>query len=62
MNTMDAKITALKDELINIRQELHRYPELGFQEYHTAAKVADYLHKLGLEVVTGVGKTGVIGF
>lgn len=61
MDKIDAKITALKDELINIRQELHQYPEVGFQEYQTAAKVAFYMQKLGLEVVTGVGKTGVIG-
>lgn len=61
MDKLDAKVTALKDELINIRQELHRYPEVGFQEYQTAAKVAEYFHKLGLEVVTGVGKSGVIG-
>ncbi len=45
-----------------LRQELHRYPELAFNEHHTAAMVAEALRSLGLDAVhDGVAGTGVIG-
>lgn len=43
------------------RQDLHRHPELGYEEHRTAAFVARELAALGLEVHTGIGKTGVVG-
>ena len=52
---------ALADELTAIRRDLHMHPELGFQEFRTAGIVAEQLNTLGYEVVTGVGKTGVVG-
>ena len=61
MPPCDIKLGAFFENLAMLRQELHRRPELGFQEYETAAKVASYLEGLGLEVTTGVGGTGVIG-
>jgi amidohydrolase len=42
-------------------QDLHRNPELSSHEEKTAAKMADELRKLGYEVTTGVGGTGVVG-
>ncbi|MFR9728128.1 amidohydrolase [Saccharopolyspora sp. MS10] len=42
-------------------RDLHRNPELSHQEHRTAAKVAERLGRLGCEVLTGVGGTGVIG-
>lgn len=45
----------------DLRRDFHRHPELGFQEVRTASIVANELNKLGLEVSTGVGKTGVVG-
>lgn len=56
-----ADAEALADELTAIRRDLHMHPELGFQEFRTAGIVADHLNALGYEVVTGVGKTGVVG-
>lgn len=56
-----AEAAALSDELTERRRDLHRHPELSFQERRTAGIVADELHQLGLEVQTGVGKTGVVG-
>ncbi len=50
----------LAPELVEIRRDLHRHPELGFQEVRTAGIVAKALTGLGLEVTTGVAKTGVI--
>jgi amidohydrolase len=44
-----------------IRRDLHRYPELGFEEFRTADIVAHELASLGMEVQTGVAKTGVVG-
>jgi amidohydrolase len=44
----------------DLRRDFHRYPELGFQEYRTAGIVARELNQLGLEVTTGIGKTGVV--
>src|SRR4051812_23994873 len=42
-------------------QDLHRNPELSSHEEKTAAKMADELRKVGYEVTTGVGGTGVVG-
>lgn len=41
--------------------DLHRSPELGFQEVQTAGKLAALLKALGFEVTSGVGKTGIVG-
>ena len=46
----------------SIRRDLHRHPELGMQETRTAAMVVRHLEKLGIEVKTGIGGTGVVGF
>jgi amidohydrolase len=43
------------------RHDLHRHPEFGFDERRTAAIVAEALRDLGLDVVEGVGGTGVVG-
>src|SRR5512141_3269231 len=43
-----------------MRRDFHLHPELGFQEVRTAGIVAKELQALGLEVTTGVGKTGVV--
>ncbi|MFC3767992.1 M20 family metallopeptidase [Paenibacillus sp. GCM10012303] len=47
-------------DLIAIRRELHRFPELSFEESRTAAAVAAELTRLGLEPRTGVGGHGVV--
>jgi amidohydrolase len=53
---------ALESELIRLRRDIHQHPELGFREFRTAALVADMLQEIGgIEVKTGVGRTGVVG-
>jgi len=52
---------ALRGEMVARRRDLHKHPELAFQEIRTAGLVAQELNTLGLEVMTGVGKTGVVG-
>ncbi len=51
----------LHDSLVQWRRDLHQHPELGFLETRTAGRVADHLRGLGIEVATGIGKTGVVG-
>ena len=62
---LDARIAqlALQEEskVIAWRRDIHEHPELGNQETRTAALVAEQLKKLGLEVQTGVARTGVVG-
>ena len=55
-----AQAEELRDELIARRRDLHMHPELAFEEFRTAGIVANELRELGLEVTTGVGKTGVV--
>jgi amidohydrolase len=56
------KAQAISDQLVNWRRDFHMHPELSFQEERTARVVAGELEGMGLEVQTGVGKTGVVGY
>lgn len=51
---------AIQDRMTAWRREFHQYPELGFREVRTAARVAEILRSLGYRVRTGVGRTGVV--
>lgn len=46
---------------IDLYEDLHRHPELSFQEERTAGIVAEHLAAMGYEVATGIGATGVVG-
>jgi hippurate hydrolase len=46
--------------LMTIYRDLHANPELSMQEIRSSAKLAAEARKLGFEVTTGVGKTGVV--
>ena len=50
----------LFDYTRSLRRDFHRFPELGFQENRTSTIIARELDSLGLEVKTGIGKTGVV--
>jgi hippurate hydrolase len=50
-----------QDELRAIRHDLHRHPELCFEETRTSGIVANELERLGYDVTTGIAGTGVIG-
>src|SRR5690554_7265565 len=52
----------LVNKVIEWRRDIHQHPELSNQEVRTAKVVADHLKSLGLEVHTGIAKTGVTGF
>ncbi|MCL6219225.1 M20 metallopeptidase family protein [Zunongwangia pacifica] len=51
---------AIFDSLVEIRRDLHQYPELAGEEVRTAAKIAEYLQNLGLEVHQHIGGNGVV--
>ncbi|MDZ4764337.1 MAG: amidohydrolase [Chloroflexota bacterium] len=55
------RAAALEPQIIDWRRDFHRHPELGFREFRTAGIVAEVLRGMGIEVTTGVGKTGVVG-
>jgi hippurate hydrolase len=55
-------IAALTPEITAIRRDIHRHPELMYDEHRTAGLVAEKLKEWGVdEVVTGLGQTGVVG-
>jgi amidohydrolase len=58
---LDKEIAAIEDRVIEWRRHFHQYPELSNREFKTADKIAEHLKSLGLEVQTGVAKTGVVG-
>jgi|TARA_R110001583_G_scaffold68081_4_gene194124 hippurate hydrolase len=49
------------DAYILLRKDIHKFPELRFEEHRTASIVTNILTELGYEVTTGVGGTGVVG-
>jgi amidohydrolase len=64
-NVLEAEVrkrsAAVEPKLIAWRRDIHQHPELGDQETRTAKLVADHLRGLGLEVRSGVARTGVVG-
>jgi amidohydrolase len=55
------RAAAIEGRLTAWRRDIHEHPELGEQEARTANLVAEHLTKLGLDVRTGVARTGVVG-
>jgi amidohydrolase len=61
MDRLTSYTSALQVSMQAWRHDIHRHPELAFEEQRTAARVAELLEQFGLEVHTGVGNTGVVG-
>ena len=57
---IDRIIAEVEPQLIALRRDLHAHPETGFDTHRTAATLADQLRNLGLEVRSGVGRTGLV--
>jgi amidohydrolase len=56
------RFAELQDEISTWRRDIHENPEILFETHRTSALVADKLRAFGCdEVVTGVGRTGVVG-
>ncbi len=62
---LDKKISdlssAVESKVIEWRRDIHAHPELSNREFNTGEKIAKHLESLGIEVHTGVAKTGVVG-
>jgi amidohydrolase len=58
---IDRRAAEVEARVIAWRRDIHQHPELGNREFRTSALVADHLKRLGIEVRTGVGHTGVVG-
>ena len=59
--TVAQKAASLESKVISWRRDFHQNPELGNREFKTSEKIAAHLRSLGIEVQTGVAKTGVVG-
>jgi amidohydrolase len=60
MSDLARDAATLERDLVAIRRDLHREPELGFEEHRTAALAAERMGALGFKVRSGLGGTGVI--
>ena len=60
LKDIQSRVSAIESQLISWRRDIHQHHELSNQEVRTAKLVADHLKKLGLDVKTGVGGTGVV--
>lgn len=60
MNIMP-DIAKWSSDLVSIRRDLHAYPEIGFEEVRTSARVAEELTRYGIEIHRGFGGTGIVG-
>jgi len=58
---IDRRAPQLEAKAIAWRRDIHQHPELSNREVRTSKLVADHLRSLGIEVRTGVAKTGVVG-
>ena len=58
---LESDFNAIEPKVIEWRRHFHEHPELSNREFKTAEKIAEHLRSLGIEVQTGVAKTGVVG-
>ena len=61
MGTALADLQALAADFTAVRRDIHRHPELGYQEFRTSDLVAQRLEQWGYQVKRGLGGTGVVG-
>lgn len=61
MMNIKKEIEAIRGEVIGMRRDFHRHPELGFREFRTSKIVKEYLEALDLDEVHTISGTGVIG-
>ncbi|MCY1164091.1 MAG: M20 aminoacylase family protein [Pseudomonadota bacterium] len=61
MSTLLDVLNQGADEFISLRRDIHRHPELAFDEHRTSALVADKLQSWGYAVERGLGGTGLVG-
>ena len=60
MARLSPDVLELRDDIIALRRDIHRHPELAWNERRTADQIASFLKGSRLEVRTGFGGTGVV--
>ena len=60
MARLSPDVVALRDDIIALRRDIHRHPELAWNERRTAEQIASFLKGSRLELRTGLGGTGVV--
>lgn len=60
---INSEIDSILDEVISIRRQIHKYPELSFVEYNTSQLIRQFLHKKSIryDILTETGTIGYIG-
>jgi len=58
---LDAAVSRFEPAIVEIRHRIHAHPELSNREFETSKLVAAHLRDLGLDVRTGMARTGVVG-
>lgn len=61
MSTLLDALNKGADVFISLRRDIHRHPELAFDEHRTSALVAEKLQSWGYAVERGLGGTGLVG-
>ncbi len=62
ISKLRARNSQLFPEAVSLRREIHRNPELAFEEFQTGKLVANYLKDIGLKPIEGIAKTGVVAY
>ncbi|MHA6258828.1 M20 metallopeptidase family protein [Sporosarcina sp. CAU 1771] len=61
LDQLFASIDEFEPEMIELRRDFHRHPEISFEEVRTPKVIAEYLENLGIDVRRNVGGRGVVG-
>lgn len=62
MVNIDKAVERMKDEIIQIRRELHQIPELGFEEFKTNMYINKFLKKLNIDAYEKTAETGILAY
>jgi amidohydrolase len=57
---IDGLARGIETRLVDWRRDFHQHPELGNREFETSKKIEAHLRRLGLEVRTGIARTGLV--
>ncbi len=60
-DTILKSVESLMSEVVRVRRHIHMHPELSYQEHSTSAFIKNYLDNLGIEHISGIADTGIVG-